>query len=809
MTKTSFMGTAGALTLALMATISTTAAKAAAKAADADDQARAGEITEVVVTAERRTQSVQKSSLAISVLSPDALKDAGVLQVRDLTKMEPGVQIGMGGPATQVYIRGVGDFGSTPITNPAVATNVDGVYVSRANSIEGNFFDLERIEVLKGPQGTLYGRNASGGALNIITAKPKLGVFTSRLEASVGNYEAIQVDASTNLPLGENLAVRAALQVVSREGFSSQGFDDDHHESFRLSALWKPSDAFSLRLTGDHTHVGGVGPGYLLKGPLDPSIQAAVTALGVSFPTDKRLAVSDPRVANLYYAVARANGFCIPNNAVPAASATKTGFVTPPTQGLCATGFSSLVQPPNINDARMNNRFNNVSAEANWELGFATLTVIPAYRRVRNDYTVFPVVGYDNGRPEKSDTYSLEARLGANTETLNWVAGVYYYRENQNVVQSPLNAYWEILGSLTYHQRYTTESKAVFGQATYSITDALRLIAGGRYSHDDRTIDSKTYAFDTLLPFPFAIGQTCYLKASPCLQTNLVGEKSFNSFTYKVGAEYDLTPQNMLFVTWATGQKAGGFSGYLALGNLAATYNPEKLGALEIGSRNRFMDSRLQVNLEGFYWRYRDSQQTFSTLDANSNPAFGITNAGTATMYGLDVDVTARLTPVDTLHLGMEYLKTKFDRFVFTSNGVTPANSACSITAGTPFQTIDCTGRPLTRAPKFAGSASYTHTFELASGASVDAALSGQMASMRWLGIDYIPAQKAKGYVMGDAVVTYHNADRNWSLSAYLRNFNNASAYTGSYTIGGVLPSLVVANLAAPRTYGVRIAADF
>ena len=141
-------------------------------ASNRSEPTTAPSLDEIVITAERRSELIEKSSLAVEVFSGEALQQIGVSEARDLTKLAPGVMIGQGGPAAQIYIRGVGDFTSTPITNPAVAVNVDGIYVARSQSIDGTFFDIDRVEILKGPQGTLYGRNASGGASNIITKKP-------------------------------------------------------------------------------------------------------------------------------------------------------------------------------------------------------------------------------------------------------------------------------------------------------------------------------------------------------------------------------------------------------------------------------------------------------------------------------------------------------------------------------------------------------------------------------------------------------------------------------------------------------------
>jgi iron complex outermembrane receptor protein len=237
-------------------------------------------------------------------------------------------------------------------------------------------------------------------------------------------------------------------------------------------------------------------------------------------------------------------------------------------------------------------------------------------------------------------------------------------------------------------------------------------------------------------------------------------------------------------------------------------YQPENLAALEIGSRNRFLDNRLQVNIEAFHWKYKNAQELFTTINGAGNPASAYTNAGAAHMNGVDVDVVAKLTPNDTIHVGAEYLKAKFDDFVYTTGGLNSQTTGCKITPGTPFQSIDCSGKPLIRAPKYSGTASYTHNFDLPNGAMVDATVSTQFAAKRYLNIDFTPGVLAKSYVSGDVFVTYHSPDRQWSLAGYVRNFNNAVIYTGSFTNPN-MPGLYVGNVAAPRTYGARLSVEF
>lgn len=230
--------------------------------------------------------------------------------------------------------------------------------------------------------------------------------------------------------------------------------------------------------------------------------------------------------------------------------------------------------------------------------------------------------------------------------------------------------------------------------------------------------------------------------------------------------------------------------------------------AFEAGSRNRFLGNRLQANVEGFYWKYRDAQEFITTLNRVGGAANALTNAGRATIYGVDVDLTVRPTPADQLHLGGEYLHTKFDSFVYPAGGaIAGLTTGCQVIAGTPFPTINCSGNPLPRAPKFSGTASYVHTFTLASGDTIEAILGAQHSSSRYLTIDFTPASQAKAYTLFDAGLSY---DLRSGLKIYVfgRNLTNRLVYTGAFT-QSLLPSLTLASVGAPRTFGGGFSAHF
>jgi iron complex outermembrane receptor protein len=787
--------------------------------------APADSLQEIVVTAERRPETLQKTSLAIEVMSADQLRNAGVEQARDLTKLDPSIQIGQGGPATQIYIRGVGDFGTTAISSPSVATNMDGVYISRETGIEGNFFDLARVEVLKGPQGTLYGRNSSGGVINIISNAPALGVTSGQIEVEAGDYSEGRTAGFVNLPIGSTIAFRAAFEFMNRAGYDSQGYDDDRHQSGRLSLRWEPNDSFRLRVTGDVQHIGGIGPGYVFKGPEpDASLGTAVSAYaGAAIPTDPRVVLADPRVTTYYNALYQVLGLpCLPIGVPLAATAAGPVPLTTGNTQFCPAGTFNLLSNKYNSTFYEDNLLTNVSAQADWDLPFATLSIIPAYRGVDDNYVVLPLVPVKN--LDTSYAKSLETRLGHSGDRLIWTAGVYLYQENQRIRSGYAGvSRWDLLGAGRNNDQIETESQAVFGQTNFHVTPQWRLIGGLRHTRDHKYINGAYEVTTQIIGLDFlAPGVAgpapgpCFGKGSPtslCIEDAYANSRTWAYTSYKAGTEFDLTDLSMLYLTYAVGQKSGGYNDESGpVQGVAATFNPETVKALEAGSKNRFFGEKLQVNAEAFYWRYDNAQQYISVANANNVPENVLENVGTAKSYGLDVDIAWKPTTADSLHVSAEYLHTRFDRFTYAANNVPTFATSCAVTpvtTGLTNESINCAGKPLTRAPKYSGTASYSHTFALSSGADITAILTAQAATTRELTTDYTKQSQGVGFAEGDFNLVYRSASRKWSVAGFVHNFNNALDYTGGFDAPANLPGAFVATLAAPRTYGARASVDF
>ena len=741
-------------------------------------------LQEVVVTAERRSEDLQKSSVALQVLSGEDLRRNGIVGPKDLTLAVPGLAVGAGGPEPQLYIRGVGDLSAIALSNPAIATNIDGVYMARPAAVNANFYDLARVEVLKGPQGTLYGRNASGGALNIIPNRPSLGGTSGYLDVEGGNFSAMKGEGAINLPAGDTLALRAAFQVVNRDGYLSDGFDDDKHQAIRLQGLWQPRADLSLLFEGDVAHMGGKGGSFVYL----PHPAGSSPWEGITSPASN---------AVLNQAVVAA-GLCAPAVAFPPGVA-PTGACPPlPVGPGVVLPQVALFSPLNASSEHQNNVLWGVHAELNWDFGFSTLTLIPAYRSTSENYTTYPAYPFFQN-PSVSHETTVEARLSHNTDRLKWVGGVYFYNEDQAYTSGVAAG---LVQNVRYDVKPQTHSYAAFGQLTYSLTDPWRLIAGARVTQDDRRLAGTTstvYPAVSLNPAAICLNPT----VSACLEETFRGSRTFHNISWKAGTEYDVAVHSMLYLTASTGFKAGGLNQNAASSPPGTTqaqpYSPEKLLAFELGSRNRFLNDRLQVNVEAFYWLYRDHQEPHVLIDGQGNASFQFSNAGRAKLYGADPDITFLATNRDKLHLLGEYLQAQYTSFQYVS--AFPVATSCTESRATAGFLIDCSGFQMAHASKWSGSFGYEHDFLLPHDATIALNLDAQFASWRWLQIEFVPAERAPGYVTENASLTYTSGSGAWSLSAFVRNISDRPIYT-SGNANAFGPELFAASIGAPRTLG-------
>ncbi len=813
--RIALLGTSAVLALAV-------ATPVLAQEAQAEASDNTG-IAEIIVTAQRREESLQKAAIAIDAVSGADLAERGISNATDITKAVPALSLpSVGGNIASIFIRGVGNVTTSSYNDPAVTPSYDGVVLGRGGGVFGAaFYDLARVEVLKGPQGILYGRNATGGAVNIIPARPEIGRNSMGFNASYGNYDAVDADAHVNLGVSANSALRLGAAYTTRNGYNIDGTDDAKRGSLRAQFLVEPSSDLSLRIGADYTHVGGKGVGGSYIGGFIPG-PAGYTF----FPSG----------------LGDSEGF---NS--PASNAFRS-------HNLGAPAFAFL-NPMNT-DQRQDSTYWGVNAELNWQTGIGKLTVIPAYRESSDDSLFYgPAFNTANTKENVKQT-SLEARLSGSAGMIDYVLGAFYFNEKIKANNQYNQEF--VLPIVNYNHK--TDSYAGFGQLTAHLSDKLRLIGGARYTHDKKSIDGLINNFITFCggPPPFLItppgsfAQGCaapgtiphfpnflntgdtinWLKANnwisgassdqpgyqvfpllngvgAILKTyNAVADtKGYSRVTWKASAEYDVSPDSLVYATVESGYRAGG----LQMTESKTSYKPEFITAYTIGSKNRFFDNHVQLNLEGFIWKYRDQQITYFTVDTSGTLISSNENAGKSSIKGFDVDLVVKPAGGTTLNAKVQYLDTKYDELhLYTAaprdNFGCPFTFTGATAGGAPVKDFNCSGNPLLFSPKWTVNLGAQQVVPLGDSLELVANVDTAWRDSQWGAFEYLDFERIPAYWTTDASLTIRDADGTWALTGFVRNIEDKRRNLAPQAspLG-----VAVGHYSAPRTYGLRLSGNF
>jgi iron complex outermembrane receptor protein len=735
-------------------------------------------LEEIVVTAQRRAENLQHAAIAVTAVSGAALEAAGTIREQDLTQLVPALQVSTSsGPYPLFYLRGVGNFNGNAFSDSAVAVNLDGVYISRPSSTSGMFFDLSRLEVLKGPQGTLYGRNATAGAINVVTNKPT-DELSGEGTIDFGNYGAKNFTGVLNAPLSSTLDARLSVQSTQHDGYMSDGTDDEKGRAGRLQFKYTPNDELSIDTSADYYHQGGKGPG------------ATLLQSGVSGFVD-----GNPRIGNT----------SAPINAIYAQT---FYFLAGNTFGpLLDTALSLSPLPANIHQ---DNAFWGLSATADWKTDAGTLTLIPAYRHASLDY-LSTAAGFLIQQEETDKQGSFEARFASNTnQPLSYLAGLYYLNE-------------EIGGNAEYDQQYnqstqlyelSTRSYAAFGRLNYALTDTVRLTAGLRYTDDKKALGGSVVASSVECPGSFIPPpggpQFCFGGVGQVVIPNqplaIAPRDSWDEVTWRAGAEWDVAPESLLYAAAETGFKAGGF--FFTHDN--PTYQPEKINAYSVGSKNRFMDNRLQLNAEVFYWIYKDQQISHLAQDSTGTVLFPTDNVGQATMKGAEIESQYLLTQTTLLMADLEFLDARYTDYKYTvPNFGSPPTTGCPYTATADGKfLINCSGDTPPQAPKRSFNFGIQETIPVGNSSLVADART-HYQSQTLTGLEFIALEMQGSYWMSDATLGFHAPKDRWNVTAYINNISDKTVIQGTFPGPLAGFALTAATLRPPRTYGVRLGVKF
>jgi len=673
-----------------------------------------GMLEEIIVTATKRSESVQDIPASVTAVSADRIDLTEITNNRDLQFSVPGLVAAYANGSSLLTLRGIGSNSTTGVDDPAVAQHIDGVYQTRTQTIALALNDLQRVEVLKGPQGTLYGRNSTGGAINYVTNKPT-DEFEGSVSLTAGNDGRLGTHLMLSGPLTDTVSARGNLYYNEEDG-SLEVVGGDSPDYLGEETLGGRL-AFRIRPTDDVTI------------DLDASTIENETLAGSQI-----LAIVDPVAA----------GYLLPGT-----------FTTEP---------NKLVSDANPDGEIAQDAF---SATVDWAINDEwSLKSITGY--LENDYAL---VGYDvdfSASPffqatgttaSESDSLSQELNLNYTGGGINFVAGFFYLDDSFSQKQ----AFPEFFLELNFDQE--SEAWAVFADVTVDVTDEFRVLGGIRYNEEEKEV----------------------VQGGSCGQEG--GKEEWSATNPKIGFQYDVGADSMVYGTWQEGFKAGGFDP----AGCASSYNPEEIEAIEIGLKSTLFDGAGLLNVAIFDYDYTDLQvqqlEGLVTL---------IQNAGEASVQGVDVEFQYAISDSLSMELSGSYLDTEVDD-LFLNDPFAASGSPA----------VDVSGKTLRRAPEFSGTFAMTYDVSFDDGSVLQ--LRGEVYytdEVRHRFFDDEPAAFQESYTTGNLYTNFTlGAVEGLSFRTYVKNVSDEEVLQGviPFSLGGSQ----LGSYTRGRTFGLEAKYDF
>ncbi|BFM08808.1 TonB-dependent receptor [Halioxenophilus aromaticivorans] len=685
-------------------------------------------IEEITVTARKVEESLQQVPVAVTALSGEELLRKNAMDIGKLEGMAPNVSFGRHGNfpnSAQISIRGMTSMDIERSFDPSVGVSIDGVFTATNANQMMDMFDVEQVEILRGPQGTLFGRNTLGGTVNVTRKQASTEALAGGVVITSGSYGRLDGKAAINIPLGSQLAARLSVFSSHSDGWVDnryrQGPDHFMGEetlAARLNLVWDASVRLRFKLNYDY-----------LKDRSDTGYVVNITT------NDGYLSGTDVNGDDIYTPYL----FCVLGN-------------------LCE-GKSGDLYEANADDKNIANiDRDSVSLEANYDISDnLTLTYVGNYADHYEDIWLDwdgvgnAIIGYDGSTPVYGTFFHTDARIqneqtqshelrvaGEITPQLDIVAGLYWYQMEYDIRQN--DTYLGL--PIDYNAGQNSKSKAAFAEGNFALNDQFSLTLGLRYTQDD-----KTFSREMIL-----LGSTIF-------DVNNLNH-DWSESTFRLGADYQLSDDIMLYASYATGYKAGGFNGRAGSEAVALVpYNPETVNTFELGVKSEWFSQRLRLNAALFSSAYDDLQVDVN-VPAPQGQNLLITNAASATSNGLEIELLALLTDATRLSINYGYLKAEYDDFTGNLFGETDSNGN--------LINSDFSGNVLRRAPEHQLALSLTQDWQLPGGV-ITGELSYNWKDSQHTTIDNDPYLAIEDYAIVDASLTWL-ADEMWRVSVFVHN---------------------------------------
>ena len=732
-------------------------------------QTAASEIPEVVVTARRREESLQETPVSVVAMGTADLEQQNVNNLGDLNIKLPNVGIGssggLGGNNGSFYIRGLGTGRNSLNQESAVALYIDDAYFGRSDAALLQVLDVERIEVLRGPQGTLFGRNATSGAIRYITIKPTPGETSGKISVTGGEYDRLDVKGSLNLPAGDNAALRLTAATLNRDGFvqnevTGEDLGDIGYNALRGQFLWLPTDSFELLAAVDYSENDTNGPGS--------------TAL--SYDNSAPFQAAAPGIAENAYV----------NTIIPGTQGTEDV----PTDDFFATYGTG----PQFNETESL----GLSLTMDWALNDAvSLKSATTWRDLSADVGIdvdgSPAALLERTVMREITTITQEFQLSGGGDSVDWISGVFFLDEDGDSLQEEFRgthfapvAPHGIAGSQFISPHQTT-SYAVFGQSTFHVTDRLSLTGGLRWTRDEKKMHARLTTpdeSDTATITPEDPG-------FPPFRADTSFEDHWSAISGRAGIEWQWRENIFTYASYSRGFRSGGINDEFdeagGVDNFGITsFDEETIDSFEIGVRSDLLENRLRLNLTAFHSIASDLQFAKLVDPTGASSASIIDNAAKATIQGLEGDFSVIVN---------EYLR--FDGRLglldFEYDELDPGVTAI---------TLESDGA---RAPDLSYSIGSNVTVPLDDG-ELDLRLDyGWKDDHRLLEGDAVSIRQPS-YGLFDASLTYRR-EAGWSVAAFATNLGDEEYATGGLNIFGL--GFVQVEPGRPREWGVRFSYEF
>lgn len=783
--------------------LTATEARAQRPAAAEDDFG----LEEIVVTARKREENLQRTPISITAFTGQSLDERQITDVSQIGDATPNLIFDAGAPisgtssAASVYIRGIGQIDFTLTTEPGVGVYVDGVYLSQSVGGVIHLLDVERIEVLRGPQGTLFGRNTIGGAINITSKLPDEN-FSGELFVTSGKFGRADTRLNVNIPLSDNLFAKVSAVTFNRNGFvdtpNLKGrLGDDDLQSGRVAVRWLPSDSFEVNITADYTRERENGAPIVLVGEFT----------GLPFPP----APLPPSFGQLH-------NILVGIGALPGQAFFGPGDVTDINGPLINTSNIDLSSKSNIW---------GVSATLDWDLGLVNIRSISSFRnmtaRTGRDQDATPLVIGQQIDTFNVDQFSEEVQLsGLGFDgRLDWILGFYNFLEDGVNIDDVEFTPVRIISGANIDNRST----ALFGQFTYDVLDDLSVTAGLRWT-DERKRFTVDDTFQFVLNSKFVSANTPFPPGPPVLPLSDadgkfiaplfgllgVGEPDpanpgqfgptlvlppgtdtlkISEFTPYVSVAYQWTDDIMTYFSYSKGFKSGGFTQRVFPPKTGVPiFRPEFARVFEIGAKLATADNRVRFNVSAFRTEYDDLQ-----IQVNDGIAPVTRNAAAAEIKGFELDLTA--VPVQGLYIsaGVGFLDADYTAF----------DPAVALPADIRVITLDSS---LPNAPKWQLNGSVAYTYFLSGGGQVVTRVNASYRSFTFNDALNFPEIAQPGYALVNTSITYVHSDDRWEITFFVRNLTDKR-----YLVSGFANALTQATadgiVGRPREWAFRLGYRF